>query len=131
MHRQHCIGDSSLAIYIREAMNRPQICHALIMVENSFDIPVILFYLDSIADKNKQEDDLKLVHKRKNFPITITLLLCKLMDTHKTCCPPIASLKLKSSFNNITKKLLFKDISNNKTASIYHINRFLSLLVYH
>jgi hypothetical protein len=59
MHRQHCIGVGSLARYIGESMDGPPICHAFIMVEKSFDIPAILFYLASEADKNKQEDDLK------------------------------------------------------------------------
>ncbi len=31
----------------------------------------------------------------KNCPLTITLLLCKLMDTHQTCSTPIASPKRK------------------------------------
>jgi hypothetical protein len=33
--------------------------------------------------------------KWKNCPITITLLLCKLMDTHQTWSPPITSPKQK------------------------------------
>jgi hypothetical protein len=39
-------------------MEGPQICHAFIMVEKSFDIPAILFYLASNANKNKWEDHL-------------------------------------------------------------------------
>jgi hypothetical protein len=59
MHRQHCIGMVSLARYIGEAMDGPPIHHAVIMVEKSFDIPAILFYLASNANKNKWEDTLK------------------------------------------------------------------------
>jgi hypothetical protein len=32
---------------------------------------------------------------RKNCSITITLLLCKLIDSHQTCLPPITSPKWK------------------------------------
>ncbi len=38
-------------------MDGPPICRAFIMVGKSFDIPAILFYLASDANKNKREDD--------------------------------------------------------------------------
>jgi hypothetical protein len=38
------------------------------------------------------------LQKRKNCPITITLLLCKLRDTHQTWLPPITSPKQKMFF---------------------------------
>jgi hypothetical protein len=60
MHRQHPIGVSSLTRYIGEAMDGSPIHHAFIMVEKSFDIHAILFYLASIAYKNKREDNLNL-----------------------------------------------------------------------
>ncbi len=59
MHRQHCIGISSLAGYIGEAMDGLPICHAFIVLEKSFDIPAILFNLASNANKNKREDNYK------------------------------------------------------------------------
>ncbi len=59
MHRQHRIGIGSLARYIGEAMDGLQICHAFIMEEKSFDIPAILCYLASNANKKMREDDLK------------------------------------------------------------------------
>jgi hypothetical protein len=68
MHRQHCIGVGSLAKYIGEAMDVLPICHAFIMVEKTFDIPSILFYLASDANKNKQEDDLNRVRPRSAPP---------------------------------------------------------------
>ena len=49
-----------------EAMGGPQICHAFTMMEKSFGIPTILFYLASDANKNKRGDDL-------NYQ---TILLC-------------------------------------------------------
>jgi hypothetical protein len=58
MHRQHFIGIGSLAKYIGEAIDMPPVCHAIIMVENSFDILATLFCLASIANKNKHEDNL-------------------------------------------------------------------------
>jgi hypothetical protein len=39
----------------------------------------------------------------KNCPITVTLLLCKLMDNHQTCSTPITSPKQKRSFDYVTK----------------------------
>jgi hypothetical protein len=58
MHRQHRTAIGSLARYIGEALDGPPICHAFIMVEKSFNIPAILFYLASNAYKNKREYDL-------------------------------------------------------------------------
>jgi hypothetical protein len=66
MHRQHCIGIGSLARgYIGEAVDGPPVCHAFIMVEKSFDIPAILFYLASNANNNKQQDHLKALFMQK------------------------------------------------------------------
>ncbi len=48
-------------------MGGPPICHAFIIVGKSFDIPAILVYLASDANKNKREDDLK---------VDFTLVLC-------------------------------------------------------
>ncbi len=69
---------------------------------------------------------------RKNCPITVILLICKLIDNHQTCSPPITSPKQKMVIQiHLQKKLWFKDITNNKIASIYHMNRFLPLLAHH
>ena len=57
MHRQHRKGVNSLAGYIGEAMDGPPIHHAFIMAGKSFDIPAILFFLASDANKSKREDD--------------------------------------------------------------------------
>jgi hypothetical protein len=72
MHRQHCIGIGSLARYIGEAMNGPPKCHAFIMMEKSFDIPDKLFYLASIPNKNKWEDDLKAANYLRFFTILVS-----------------------------------------------------------
>ncbi len=56
---------------------------------------------------------------RKNCPIAVTLLLCKLMDNHQTCSTPITSPKQKKViWLHHQNKLWFKHITNNKTASI-------------
>jgi hypothetical protein len=74
MHRQHGIGIGSLASYIGEAMDGLPIFHAFIMVEKSFDIPPILFYLASDANKNKQEDsfngtcNIGIIFRKMGFP---------------------------------------------------------------
>ncbi len=67
MHCRYRICIGSLAGYIGETMGGPPICHAFIIVGKSFDIPAILVYLASNANKNKREDDLK---------VDFTLVLC-------------------------------------------------------
>ena len=57
MHCQHCLGVGSLVGYIGEAMDGLPIRCAFFVVGKSFDIPAILFYLASDANKNKREDD--------------------------------------------------------------------------
>ena len=49
MHWQHRIGTGSLVGYIREAMEEPPFSFAFVMVKESFVIPAILFYLESVA----------------------------------------------------------------------------------
>jgi hypothetical protein len=45
------MGVGSLAGYIGEAMNKPPLSLAFVMVKESFVIPAICFYLESTANK--------------------------------------------------------------------------------
>ncbi len=49
------------------------------------------------------------------------------MDNHQTCSTPITSPKQKMVIQlHHQNKLWFKHITDNKTASIYHMNRFFA-----
>jgi hypothetical protein len=57
-------------------MGGPPICHAFIMVEKIFDIPAMIFYLASIANKNKREEDLKFYYFVAGKKLRITIMNC-------------------------------------------------------
>jgi hypothetical protein len=64
---------------------------------------VIVF--EQISHKFLWANPLPRIEGREICPKTITLLLCKLMDNHQTCSPPIASPKLKKARHLMTSPI--------------------------